>query len=92
MASCAAWSNTSWPQLFLISTRLGTPSGVISVRTMTVPSQPDSLATRGYSGLEEDIIIGFEVEDPAEIGGGALNAERALGLCGGGSVCWTLGC
>jgi len=37
--------------------------------------------------LEEDTIIGFEVEAPAEIGGEAFNAGRDVGLCGGGSVC-----
>ena len=92
MASCAARSNASWPQLFLISTWLGTPSVVISVRTMTVPSHPDSLATRGYRGLEEDTIIGLEVEDPDEIGVEAFNAGRAVELSGGGSVCWAMGC
>jgi hypothetical protein len=37
--------------------------------------------------LEEDKIIGFVVEDPPEIGGGAFNAGSDVGLCGGGSVC-----
>ena len=91
MASCADRSNVSWPQLFLTSTWLGTPSGVISVRMITVPSHPDSRATRGYRGLEEDTIIGFEIEDPTEFGVDAFNAGRAVGLVGGGSVCWTDG-
>jgi hypothetical protein len=37
--------------------------------------------------LEEDTIIGFEVEDPVELGGWAFNVGSAVVLCGGGRVC-----
>ena len=52
---------------------------------MTVPSHPDSLATRGYVGLDDAMSVGRLNGDPVWAGGVAVSARRIFNVGGAGS-------